>query len=82
MNIKGLVINKVRFLLVEEFLPFFLKDTSSTPCLSSPVFPKWDFTIKVNGLIIVIIFIIIIIKLIVLLSSNLPNALKLQYKKA
>ena len=36
-----LVINKVRFLLVEEFLSLFLTDTSSIPCLSSPVvFPK------------------------------------------
>lgn len=70
--------NKVRFILVEEFLSLFLTDTSSIPCLSSPpVFPKWGFTITViKGLI------IISIKLIVLLSSNLPNALKLQYKKA
>ena len=43
--LRELVINKVRFLLVEEFLPFFLTDTSSIPCLSSPVFPKWGFTI-------------------------------------
>lgn len=43
--LRELVINKVRFLLVEEFFPFFFTDTSSIPCLSSPVFPKWDFTI-------------------------------------